>query len=100
MFTNLGHESIWQWESSLVIANYFSWADDKPTNYSGNRNDCVYMTPKYSHFVWTDHYCDRQVGFQNIKDFKKQMKFKKKKYLLGFFFLLMQYRITFSCKKL
>ena len=72
---DIGHESIWQWQSSSVMANYFSWADDKPRNDSGNRNDCVYMMPKSSqanHFVWTDYYCDQQVNFLNSKDFLKQ----------------------------
>ena len=71
--TNIGHESIWQWESSFVIADYFSWAENRPMNSSVNKNDCVYMMPKSpqaNHFDWTDYYCDEKVSYQIFKFLK------------------------------
>ena len=66
---DIGHESIWQWESSFVIADYFSWAENRPMNNSVNKNDCVYMmprSPQANHFDWTDYYCDEKASFLNF----------------------------------
>jgi len=59
---DIGHEGLWQWQPSVTIASYFSWAYSKPSSKPVNRNDCVYMFPNSSAniFVWTDFYCDYQ----------------------------------------
>merc|ERR1719450_1605572 len=59
---DIGHEGIWEWQPSSMVASYFSWGYDKPSSDPVNRNDCVYMSPNPldNDFVWTDFYCESQ----------------------------------------
>ena len=61
---DIGHEGIWEWQTSSTTASYFSWGYDKPSSDPVNRDDCVYMSPNPlgNDFVWTDFNC-------NIRDF-------------------------------
>ena len=61
---DIGHEAEWRWQSSSQPATYFSWADNRPSQDTINRDDCVFMSldPSLHKSVCLDRLPLRQGG--------------------------------------